>query len=49
MWLCQVGAVVPGMVSVVVNQSHFLENKQNAVSTELNILSAVERVQMPLS
>lgn len=49
MRLCQVGAVVPGMMGVVVNQSHFLENKQNAVSMGQNILSAEEMVQIPQS
>ena len=33
MGLVQVGAVVPGMMRVVVNQSHFLENKQQQVDS----------------
>lgn len=34
MGLGQVGAVVPGMMRVVVNQSHLLEHKQQVVSIE---------------
>lgn len=34
MGLGQVGVVVPGMMSVVVNQSHFLERKQHVVSMD---------------
>ncbi len=31
MWLGQMGAVVSGMMRVVVNQPHFLEHKQKQV------------------
>lgn len=38
MGLGQVGAVVPGMMRVVVNQSHFLEYKEQDVSVEQHTL-----------